>query len=76
VADAVIKARRTCGLQPRIAHTRDLRAVTPRPLAVLLQVVALDLPPIGQFDDIGADTVGELRSAAICVSYMPSLKAK
>jgi hypothetical protein len=24
----------------------------------------------------GWDTVGELKSAAICVSYMPSLKAK
>jgi hypothetical protein len=27
--------------------------MTPGPLAVLLQVVALDLPPIGQFEDIG-----------------------
>jgi hypothetical protein len=39
--------RRTGGPQLRIAHTRDLRAVTPEPLAMILQVLALDLPPIG-----------------------------
>src|SRR4029450_3056762 len=39
--------RRTGGPQPRIAHPRDLRALPPRPIALLLQVVALDLPPIG-----------------------------
>src|SRR6266853_3238764 len=44
--------RRTGGLQPRIAHAGDLRAVTPGPIAVRLQIVALDLPPIGQFEDI------------------------
>src|SRR5262245_13499098 len=38
--------------QPRIAHARHLRAMPPGPLAVLLQVVALDLPPVGQFEDI------------------------
>src|SRR6266702_8916798 len=38
--------------QPRVPHSRDLRTVTPRPIVVLLQVVALDLPPIGQFEDI------------------------
>jgi hypothetical protein len=44
---------RTGGPQPRIAHPRDLLALSPRPLAVLLQVVALDLPPIGQLEAIG-----------------------
>jgi hypothetical protein len=39
--------RRTGGPQPRIAHAGDPRAVTPGPLALMLQVVALDLPPIG-----------------------------
>src|SRR5215471_706993 len=39
--------RRTGGPQPRIAHPRHLLAVPPRPIAVLLHVVALDLPPIG-----------------------------
>src|SRR5215470_1910401 len=38
--------RRTGGAQPRIAHPRHLLARPPGPLAVLLQVVALDLPPI------------------------------
>src|SRR5688572_29847616 len=32
--------------QPRIAHAGDLRAVTPGPIARLLQVTPLDLPPI------------------------------
>src|SRR5262252_567576 len=39
--------RRTGRPQPRIAYPRDLLTVPPRPLAVLLQVMALDLPPIG-----------------------------
>src|SRR5215831_4454510 len=39
--------RRTGGSQPRIAHPRDLLTMSPRPLAVLLQFMALDLPPIG-----------------------------
>src|SRR5262249_27298296 len=47
--------RRTDGPQPRIAYTRNLGALTPRPLVVLLQVVALDLPPIGQVE--GVDTL-------------------
>src|SRR6266446_10028919 len=33
--------RRTGGPQTRIAHAGDLRAVTPGPIAILLQVVAL-----------------------------------
>src|SRR6516162_10873123 len=37
--------RRTGGAQPRIAHPRHLVARPPGPLAVLLQVVALDLLP-------------------------------
>src|SRR4029434_3555782 len=39
--------RRTGGPQPRIAHAGDLRALTPGPVALLPQVVAFDLPPIG-----------------------------
>src|SRR5215471_10755822 len=45
--------RRTGGAQPRIAHPRHLRTRPPRPRAVLLQVVALDLPPIGQCEGVG-----------------------
>src|SRR5262249_43228951 len=45
--------RWTGGLQPRIAHTGDVRALTPGPLAILLQVVALDLPSIGQVEGVG-----------------------
>src|SRR5215468_12015685 len=40
-------------MQPRIAHPRHLLARPPRPPAVLLQVLPLDLAPIGQFEDIG-----------------------
>src|SRR5215470_6186250 len=43
---------RTGGAQPRIAHPRHLLARPPRPIA-LLQVVALDLPPICQSEAIG-----------------------
>src|SRR5262249_11936566 len=39
--------------QPYIAHPRHLRAFTPGPIAGLLQVVALDLPPIGQLEGVG-----------------------
>src|SRR5262245_47567578 len=45
--------RRTGGPQPRIAHPRDLLTMSPRPLAVLLQFMALDLPPIGQCEGVG-----------------------
>src|SRR5262252_45023 len=44
--------RRTGRLQPCIAHTGDLRTVTPGPIASLLQVVALDLPPIRQVEGV------------------------
>src|SRR5437764_9322033 len=37
--------RRTGGPQPRIAHPRHLLARPPRPIVVLLQVVALHLLP-------------------------------
>src|SRR5215831_20226752 len=40
--------------QPRIAHPRHLRTRPPGPLAVLLQIVALDLPPVGQVEGVGA----------------------
>src|SRR6266571_5143531 len=39
--------------QPRVAHPRHLLAMPPRPIAVLLQVVAFNLPPIKQIEDIG-----------------------
>src|SRR5215468_10536469 len=45
--------RRTGGPQPRIAYPRHLLARPPRPLAVLLQVVALDLAPVGQCEGVG-----------------------
>src|SRR5215510_668436 len=45
--------RRTGGSQPCIAHPRHLRTRPPRPLAVLLQVVALDLLSIGQVEGVG-----------------------
>src|SRR2546422_8716562 len=44
--------RRTGRPQPRIAHAGDLRAVTPGPSALRLQVTPLDLVPIGQLEDI------------------------
>src|SRR5215475_5130227 len=37
--------RRTGGPQPRIAHARDLGAVTPGPIALMLQVLPLHLAP-------------------------------
>src|SRR4029450_8763073 len=45
--------RRTGRPQPRIAYPRHLLARPPRPIVVLLQVVALDLPPIGQVEGVG-----------------------
>src|SRR5262244_4475406 len=45
--------RRTGRPQPRIAYPRHLLALPPRPIAVLLQVMALDLPPIGQCEGLG-----------------------
>src|SRR5262245_59953452 len=51
--------RRTGGSQPRIALFRDLLAVPPRPIAVLLQVLPFDLPPIGQLKDIGTFSLDE-----------------
>src|SRR6266571_8853375 len=46
--------RRTGGSQPRIAHTRDLGAVTPGPIALMLQVVPLHLAPVWQLENIRA----------------------
>jgi hypothetical protein len=43
----------TGGPQPRIAHTGDVRALTPGPLAGLLQVTPLDLASIGQCEGVG-----------------------
>src|SRR5215471_5205663 len=45
--------RRTGRPQPRIAYPRHLLALPPRPIAALLQVMALDLPPIGQCEGVG-----------------------
>src|SRR5919198_4239915 len=62
--------RRTCGPYPCIAHPRHLLAIPPRPIAVLLQVVALDLPPIGQLEDI--DTLPFHQAGAlVCRRHMP-----
>src|SRR5215475_3013126 len=46
--------RRTGGPQPRIAHAGDLRALTPGPLALRLQITSLGLAPIWQLEDIRA----------------------
>src|SRR2546426_4487663 len=46
--------RRTGSTQPRIAHPRDLLTVPPRPIALLLQVLPLDLASVGQLKDIRA----------------------
>src|SRR5262245_4919219 len=45
--------RRTGGPQPHITYSRHLLAVPPGPIVVLLQVVALDLSPIGQCEGVG-----------------------
>src|SRR5215831_11702372 len=45
--------RRTGGPQPRIAHPRHLLARSPGPLALVLQVLPLDLAPIGQREGVG-----------------------
>ena len=44
--------RRTGRSQPHIAHPRDLRAVTPGPIAGLLQVTPLDLTSVWERKDI------------------------
>src|SRR5881392_3114728 len=46
--------RRTGRPQPRIAHPGDLLTVPPGPLALLLQVLPLDLAPVWEFEDIRA----------------------
>jgi hypothetical protein len=45
--------RWTGGPQPHITHARHVRALTPGPLALLLQVLPLDLVPIGQCEGVG-----------------------
>src|SRR5262244_1626433 len=45
--------RRTGRPQPRIAHPRHLLARSPGPIALLLQVLPLDLVPIGQCKGVG-----------------------
>src|SRR2546428_5759631 len=46
--------RRTGSPQPHITHPRDLRAVTPGPLTLMLQVLPLDPAPVCQRKDIRA----------------------
>src|SRR2546421_11108725 len=46
--------RCTGGPEPHITHPRDLRAVTPEPLTLMLQVLPLDLAPVCQRKDIRA----------------------
>src|SRR5262249_18321230 len=48
--------------QPRIAHPRDLRTVTPGPLALMLQVTPFDLAPIGQCEGVGTFSFYEERA--------------
>jgi hypothetical protein len=43
---------RTDGMKPHIAHAGDLRAVTPGPLALMLQITPSDLAPVWQSEDI------------------------
>src|SRR5262245_51808936 len=45
--------RWTGGPQPHITHSRHVRALTPGPIALLLQVLPLDLVPIGQGKGVG-----------------------
>src|SRR5438876_8323199 len=54
--------RRTGGPQPRIAHPRDLLAVPPGPIAVLLQVTPLDLVSVGQCEGVGTLSFYEERA--------------
>src|SRR5215470_8542898 len=74
--------RRTGGAQPCIAHAGHLRTRPPGPRAVLLQVVALNLPPIGQVESVGTlpfheeralmgrrDMAHELRIAKPAIGY-------
>src|SRR5215211_6086335 len=44
--------RRTGRPQPHIAHARHVRALTPGPIAGLLQVTPFDLAPIRQFEGV------------------------
>src|SRR5688572_14391177 len=44
--------RRTGGPKPCIVQPRHLRAVTPGPIALMLQVTPLDLAPVWQLEDI------------------------
>jgi hypothetical protein len=90
VADAVIEAlistslidhdechraiRRTGGTKPHITHPRNVLAVSPGPLAMLLQVVALNLPPIEQFEDIRTLPFHEERALVRYGDMAPKLR--
>src|SRR5215831_5666448 len=45
--------RGTGGPQPHIPHSRHVRALTPGPIALVLQVTPLDLAPIRQLEGVG-----------------------
>src|SRR5919198_530181 len=53
---------RTGAPQPCIAYPRHLLARPPRPLTILLQVIALDVTPIGQLEAIGTLPFNENRA--------------
>src|SRR5712692_9938180 len=61
--------RRTGSPQPHITHPRDLRAVTPGPLTLMLQVLPLDLAPVCQRKDIRAFPFHE-EGALVCRGYV------
>src|SRR5216683_7075943 len=61
--------RRTGGPQPHITHPRDLRAVTPGPLTLMLQVLPLDLAPVCQRKDICAFPFHE-EGALVCRGHV------
>src|SRR5215469_14172827 len=45
--------RGTGGPQPHITHSRHVRALTPGPIALVLQVTPLDPAPIRQLEGVG-----------------------
>src|SRR6266849_9290406 len=61
--------RRTGSPQPHITHPRDLRAVTPGPLTLMLQVLPLDLAPGCQRKDRRAFPFHE-EGALVCRGHV------
>src|SRR5918912_3129853 len=54
--------RGTGGPQPHITHSRHMRALTPGPIALGLQVLPLDLASIGQCEGVGTFPFHEERA--------------